>query len=105
MAVKVLQNSYLRFSDFYSSNGYSFWDVPDWPIFKPQNEDKFITVISAYVNRPDLIAWDQYGDSELFWVICLANGIDTPPTGFYLNREIRIPSLTYVRQVLKNVRK
>ena len=101
MAVRLLQNSYLRFSDLYKANGFTFFDVPDWPDFKQQDDDINVTVDRGYVNRPDLIAFDQYGDPELFWVLCLANNINVPPTGFYLNRTIRVPSLRYVKQVIR----
>lgn len=101
MSVKLIQNSYLRFADLYSYQGYEFFDVPDWPVFKPQDDDRFIYLNGGYINRPDLIAYDEYGDTELFWVICLANNIYAPPLGFYLNRKIRIPSLTYVKQIIR----
>ena len=39
MAVRLLQNSYLRFSDLYKANGFTFFDVPDWPDFKQQDDD------------------------------------------------------------------
>jgi Base plate wedge protein 53 len=41
--------------------------------------------------RPDLIAFDFYGDASLYWAIVYANGFHNSPEDFVANAVIQIP--------------
>ena len=61
-----------------------------YPSLVPSNEDYYI--IARAEDRLDLIAFDFYGDSTLWWIIAMANDIPGdsmyPPLGF----QLRIPN-------------
>jgi len=61
-----------------------------YPKLAPTNEDYYI--ITKDQDRLDLIAYDFYGDSTLWWVVAMANDLpgDTmfPPLGF----QLRVPA-------------
>jgi Base plate wedge protein 53 len=50
--------------------------------------------------RPDLIAYDAYGDSALMWIILLANNTDLP-NQFVENQIIRVPAKSTVDSILQ----
>ena len=97
---KIEKNAWLNFAPLISYESYEFWDTPDFPEILPQDNDTFITVEDVYVGRLDLIAYDYYQDSNLWWVIALANKIDQIPTGVSLNMTLRIPNKSYVDSLL-----
>jgi hypothetical protein len=41
--------------------------------------------------RPDLIAFDFYGDASLFWVLIYANAFHNSPEDFVANAIIQVP--------------
>lgn len=49
-----------------------------------------------YVNRPDLLAADIYGDEDLFWVIPVRNGLQDPIFDLTYGRALFIPDPRYV---------
>ena len=61
-----------------------------YPNLVPSNED--YQIISRDQDRLDLIAYDFYGDSTLWWVIAMANDLPGdsmfPPLGF----QLRVPA-------------
>ena len=65
----------------YSSNSvYSttplfgdFLDVATFPAIPKLVNDVLFTVNATYKNRPDLLAFDLYGDSSFWWVFALRN--------------------------------
>jgi len=59
---------------------------------EPGDDDLFVKITSAYVNRPDLIANTAYGDPSLWWVIFEFNKIIDPFFDLKLERILRIPS-------------
>lgn len=65
--------------------------------------DTFITINSTYEFRPDLLAYDLYNDSRLWWVFAARNpnllGPD-PYFNFVTGLGIYIPSLDTLRSVL-----
>ena len=62
--------------------------------------DVLITLIKTYEYRPDLLAYDFYQDSSLWWVIASANALPGdsiyPPIGI----QLRIP--TNIQSILNN---
>jgi Base plate wedge protein 53 len=69
-----MPSGYNKFSPYASTpltNGYldilKFVDLP------PQIDDIQFTITSLYMHRPDLLANDIYGDSQLWWVFAVRN--------------------------------
>jgi hypothetical protein len=52
------------------------------------------------VYRPDLIAWDFYGDASLFWVLVYANNFANSPFDFSANKVIQVPLFDRVLSVI-----
>jgi hypothetical protein len=78
--IEVVKNKQLG-SRFYTNNIY-----PDIPY---SNEDSY--VITTLGDRLDLIAFDFYGDTSLWWIIASANAL--PGDSLYLEPglQLRIP--------------
>jgi len=54
----------------------TFGDFLDVMINRPipaDSTDTLITISSTYHQRPDLLAFDLYGDSRLWWVFAMRN--------------------------------
>jgi hypothetical protein len=71
--------------------------IPDHP------EDVVYTIDKQYEYRPDLVAYDLYGTTALWWVFAVRNPntIKDPLYDFVSGVTIRIPSKTYLKQLLK----
>lgn len=54
---------------------FDLWRVPRIRETKPPT---IVRVTARYRYRPDLLAYDVYGDVSLFWVIAVRNGILFP---------------------------
>lgn len=67
------------------------------------NDVKF-TVTKQYENRPDLLAFDLYGDVNLWWVFAVRNKdvIKDPVYDLYAGQEIYLPQMSTLKQVLGN---
>jgi hypothetical protein len=101
MTIKVGRGSWLSITNLLKNDdGTVFWDQPNFPQIVPQPKDTYLTISSDYVGRLDLIAFDYYGDVDLWWVIALANGIDLIPTEVTIGLKIRIPDKKYVESIL-----
>lgn len=51
----------------------TFLDVNSLPSFLPTENDEAYTLNAKYAERPDLLAYDLYGSSRLWWVFTLRN--------------------------------
>ena len=100
MAIKITKNSWLAITPLISSNGFTFWDTPNFPELVPQQGDLFVEVDSQYLGRLDLIAYDHYGDVDYWWVIALANGLDQIPTDMRLGMTLRLPDKKYIDSII-----
>lgn len=104
MAV-IPKTSYLNFADLFNFQGETFFDTPDFPAIPISDKDKYVTIDSSYLGRIDLIAHDFYRDSSLWWVIALANNLDSLPTQVKLGIRLRVPALVTVRSILSKGKK
>ena len=72
-----------------SESGNSMYSPTYYPTIDAKVDDNYI--IAGSTDRLDLIAYDFYGDSTLWWVIAMINDLEGdsmyPPPGMYL----RIP--------------
>jgi len=71
------------------------------PIPKLDSDVKF-TINQTYHMRPDLLAYDLYGDSELWWVFAQRNPdvLKNPLIDFSTGTELQIPTLATLRDSL-----
>lgn len=79
-----------------------FLDVmQDRPIPK-EPDDVFFQINQTYQYRPDLLAYDLYQQSGLWWVFYQRNPntLTAPPWDFEAGRSIYLPKLTTLRTVL-----
>jgi hypothetical protein len=88
----------------YFLTGYSqfFLDVMvNRPIPK-QTDDSLFTINQTYQYRPDLLAFDLYDNSGLWWVFYQRNPntLTKPPLDFVADTLIYLPKITTLRNVL-----
>lgn len=64
--------------------------------------DSLVTLTQTYHLRPDLLAFDLYADSELWWVFAQRNPdiLKNPVIDFAVGTEIYVPKLDTLRDVL-----
>jgi hypothetical protein len=83
-------------------NGYldvlTFVDIPS------NVSDIQFSITSLYMHRPDLLAYDIYGDSQLWWVFAVRNKdvIRDPVYDFVPGQVIYIPQLEAIRTAMGN---
>jgi hypothetical protein len=88
----------------YFTTGYSqfFLDtMTNRPI--PKNpDDQYFTINATYQYRPDLLAYDLYDNSNLWWVFYQRNPntLTAPPLDFAVNTKIYLPKITTLRSTL-----
>ncbi len=67
----------------------------------PDFTDRVTTLNNGrYVFRPDLLAFDIYGDENLWWVIPVRNGFQDPVFDLSFNRDLIIPDPERVRRLI-----
>jgi hypothetical protein len=68
-------------------------------------EGETLLVVADVNARLDLIAYDYYGDPNLWWVIALHNDLDVPDAYLYRGQQLRVPSKDWVStNILQRVR-
>jgi len=88
----------------YYTTGYSqfFLDtMTNRPI--PKNiDDQLMLINQTYQYRPDLLAFDLYSTSALWWVFYQRNPntLTAPPLDFKAGTQIYLPKLSTLRSVL-----
>jgi len=88
----------------YYETGYSqfFLDsMVNRPIPK-ENDDISFTINTTYQYRPDLLAFDLYGNAGLWWVFYQRNPntLQAPPMDFAVGTLIYLPKLTTLKTAL-----
>jgi hypothetical protein len=101
----AVNNIYPTTSPYYDTSVFNgkFLDfLANRPIPK-QPSDVLYTIPAVYEYRPDMLAYDLYNDSRLWWVFAARNpntlGAD-PYFEFKTGTEIYIPKLDTLKQVL-----
>ena len=91
-------------ANFHSSNSrYKDTNVKDFYLdvwnadninVEPTADDTLVTIESKYDRRPDLMSYDLYGDSTLWWRIALRNKdvLIDPIADFTAGTQIWIPA-------------
>jgi hypothetical protein len=96
----AVYNKLSPYSDTVQSNGYL--DVMAWRSVGAQSDDIVFTVTSSYENRPDLLAFDLYGDVGLWWVFAVRNPsiIKDPVFDLVPGIQIYIPKMSSMKKTL-----
>jgi hypothetical protein len=95
--------TYNKSSPYYSTaieNGYL--DVMTSRDIPSQRDDILFTVTKQYENRPELLAYDLYGDVNLWWVFAVRNKnvIKDPLFDFNAGLKIYLPKLSTLKDSL-----
>lgn len=78
------------------SNGDRVIESYDKPIISSDNTDVFFKVPPGFENRLDLIAQRYYNNSELYWILALANDYKDPFNTCKVGDIIYIPSASTI---------
>lgn len=102
MAIRNIRNSArMNYSDLIESReGFIYWSAPDLPDIPEQQDDIQYRWVST--DRLEELSNRYYGDTHLWWVIAIANGIEIHPTQLLPGDLLRIPSPRYVKDNLLN---
>jgi hypothetical protein len=81
-------------------NGYL--DVINFKDLPLQKDDHIFEITKTYENRPDLLAYDLYKDSNLWWVFSVRNKslLKDPVYDFVAGKKIFLPKLSTLKSVL-----
>jgi len=65
-------------------------------------DDQYFTITQTYQYRPDMLAYDLYGQPGLWWVFYQRNPntLTAPPWDFEAGVEIYVPKVTTLQTVL-----
>lgn len=100
-----MPSSYSKYSPYYTTpiTG-SYLDIINFRNLPAVTNDVLFTVTSQYENRPDLLAFDLYGDVTLWWVFAVRNKdvIKDPIYDLYAGQQIYLPQLPTIRSALGN---
>lgn len=67
-------NGYNKSSPYYTTDTYGiFLDVTQFRDIPADKSDTLYQIDVAYNYRPDLLAYDLYGSTELWWVFAMRN--------------------------------
>lgn len=90
----MANSTYSRSSPYFTTPRFgTFLDVMEKRSIPFRKDDTIYQIERAYQYRPDLLAYDLYGDASLWWVFQARNpNIITDPLGdFIAGVSIRIP--------------
>ena len=79
------------------SNGYL--DIMNWRDVPAATDDVLFTITKTYERRPDLLAFDLYGDVGLWWVFAVRNPniIQDPVFDMVAGTQIQLPKLSALK--------
>lgn len=95
--------SYSYSSPYYKtgmSNGYlDMLQLRDIPA---NDDDLLFEVTQQYTHRPDLLAYDLYGDANLWWVFAVRNKsiLKDPIYDMLAGQRIYLPKITTLREAI-----
>ena len=88
----------------YFTTGYSqfFLDTMENRSIPKEADDTLMLINQTYQYRPDLLAYDLYSTSNLWWVFYQRNPntLTAPPMDFKAGVQIYLPKLSTLRSVL-----
>jgi hypothetical protein len=68
----------------------------------PSSDDQYMVITPKHENRPDLLAFELYGNPNYWWVFCSRNldSIRDPIWDFVAGLEIVVPSNKHLKETL-----
>ena len=98
-----MKAEYSKNSPYYkteTTRGYL--DTIEWRKIPFESDDVLFTVTQSYENRPDLLAYDLYGDVGLWWVFSVRNPAILKDPVFDLRAGIKIflPKMSSMKKTL-----
>lgn len=99
----VSENSYERYSSVIeeSETGDIYLDTPNLPDIDEDETDREYRIHEMYHRRPDKLAFDLYGDSDLWWVIAQRNNWEHPVFDCFKGKTILAPHPDRVKKLLE----
>lgn len=94
---------YSKTSPYYSTGVTgNYLDVANLPTMPKYPDDVSFVINKTYQFRPDLLAFDLYGDHDLWWVFALRNPntIEDPVFDMRVGRKIFLPKKDTIQSVL-----
>lgn len=96
--------SYQQSSPYYLTSVYKnlFLDIMESRHIPSDPSDVYWEINTTYNMRPDLLAYDLYGDSKLWWVFSQRNpnNLKDPMFDFVTGTWIYVPQLSNLKQAL-----
>jgi len=98
-----MSSIYSKLSPYYSTQiTGSYLDIINIRNIPNQTDDVQYTLTSQYEFRPDLLAYDLYGDSNLWWVFSVRNKdlVKDPIYDMFAGQVIYLPKLSTLKTSL-----
>ena len=95
--------TYTATSPYYETRNNEFYlDLMVNRNIPKKSDDRLFTINQVYNLRPDLLAHDLYGNSELWWVFAQRNPntLVDPLYDFRIGTQIYLPELETLREAL-----
>lgn len=99
----VKKTDYRKTSAYFSTNLYGrFLDIMTPRKITAFGDDTEMTISQAYEYRPDLLAYDLYGDAALWWVFAMRNPnvLKNPIADFFAGQIILLPKTDTLKKDL-----
>jgi len=94
---------YNKLSPYYTTTDQDgYLDVINFRDIPAETDDILFEVTKNYENRPDLLAYDLYGDVNLWWVFVVRNktAIKDPIFDLVAGTKIYLPKLSTIKSAL-----
>jgi len=98
-----MSTSYSKYSPYYSTDqGLGYLNIWKGITLPKLPDDILFTVTKSYEHRPDLLAFDLYGQVNLWWVFAVRNldVIQDPVFDLQAGTQIYLPQLTTLKSTL-----
>lgn len=95
-----MSTTYTSNSPYYkTSTSKGYLDISTFRNIKSHPDDPLYIVDAKYNNRPDLLAYDLYNDSNLWWVFAVRNKdvIKDPVYDLVPGVQIYVPKLSNIQ--------
>lgn len=98
-----MANTYSKLSPYFNTPiSGSYLDIANIQSIPENESDVEFTVTKQYEYRPDLLAYDLYGDARLWWVFSVRNKniIKDPIYDLVAGQKIQLPKASTIREAL-----
>lgn len=95
--------TYKGTSPYYKTNNQNgYLDVITYRNIPAESDDILFEITKTYEHRPDLLAYDLYGDVNLWWVFAVRNNsiLKDPVYDLEAGVKIYLPKITTIKSAL-----